>query len=316
MCNYHAWQERTFLFNLDFYTSVTCWSGFSMTPGWKCEFSPQCFAAGSQVPAAAALWNAGGEDFRVALTHLSVGAFAGFQLQIFPNWSHHPQRVSCSAQLWCDSLLLASGYILRVHQSWLFRKNTAGNWYVCRWERHVFLSETREGEEHRMKTICFPNWVFCVCIACIFIFLAYIERRYMYVWVCVYQNKAWGPAAAKHGRQAWTRPHSFHLMEAADMRGRTGGVRLRRSIKPTLAPERLRSNTVGTFEQLLTLIYWRLFEWFSVILYLVLMFYCSHLWKSACANKHPGTGAFAESELIIGRCRPRDQAHQLPRGVL
>lgn len=34
----------------------------------------------------------------MALTHLSVGAFAGFQLQIFPTWSLHPQRViSCSA---------------------------------------------------------------------------------------------------------------------------------------------------------------------------------------------------------------------------
>lgn len=147
-----------------------------MTPSWKCEVSLWLFAAGSEVSAATALWNKGGEDFSVALTHLSVSAFAGFQLQILPTWSRHlqvflAQRSSCMR---CDSVLLASGYIVWVRQSWLFRKNTAGNWYVCRWEPHVFLSEMREGEEHRMEAVCFPNCVFCVCFAYIFIFIAYI----------------------------------------------------------------------------------------------------------------------------------------------
>lgn len=100
------------------------------------------------------------------------------------------------------------------------------------------------------------------------------------------------------------------------MRGCAGGVRFRRSIKQSHKPERPRSNRVGAFEELLMLIYWRLFEWFSLILYVVLMFYCCDLWNSARVNKYPGTGSFAECDVIIERCRPRDQAHQLPHGVL
>lgn len=100
------------------------------------------------------------------------------------------------------------------------------------------------------------------------------------------------------------------------MRGCAGGERFRRSIKQSHKPEWPRSNRVGAFEELLMLIYWRLFEWFSLILYVVLMFYCCDLWNSARVNKHPGTGTFAECDVIIERCRPRDQAHQLPHGVL
>lgn len=91
--------RKELFFNLDFYTSVTWWSFYSITPGWKCEVSLWLFAAGSEVSAATALWNKGGEDFSVALTHLSVSAFAGFQLQILPTWPRHLQVISCSAQL-------------------------------------------------------------------------------------------------------------------------------------------------------------------------------------------------------------------------
>lgn len=173
--------RKELFFNLDFYTSVTWWSFYSMAPGWKCEVSLWLFAAGSKVSAATALWNKGGEDFNVALltsalAPLPASSCRFFQLGPAIFRLFLAQRSSCMR---CDSVLLASGYIVWVHQSWLFHKNTTGNWYVCRWEHHVFLSEMREGEEHRMETVCFPNYVFCVCFAYIFIFIAYIVLWYM-----------------------------------------------------------------------------------------------------------------------------------------
>lgn len=85
----------------------------------------------------------------------------------------------------CDSVLLASGYILWVRQSWLFYKNTAGNWYVCRWERHVFLWETREGEKHRTETM-FSQ--LCVLHIYIYIYCIYSAAVHVSVGVCLLER--------------------------------------------------------------------------------------------------------------------------------
>lgn len=161
-----------------------------------------------------------------------------------------------------------------------------------------------------METICLSQpCVLCLFCIHIYIFSTYIGLRYMWVWVCVYQNKALGPS----GREARGGDGLELWWKRADMRGRAGGVRFRRCINRALAPERPRSNRV--FEELLTLICWRLFEWFSVILYLGLMFHCHDLWNSGrCQQASWHLEPFAERLVIIARCWPRDQDHQLPHG--
>lgn len=126
------------------------------------------------------------------------------------------QRSSCTR---CDSVLLSSGYILWVHQSWLFCKNT--NWYVCRWERHVFLPET----------ICFPNCVFCVCFAYKSIFIAYI--------CCTCKCGSVFARTRPRGPRPGSEGDGLELGLARPA--------ARRSIKCALAPERPRSNRVGAF---------------------------------------------------------------------
>lgn len=239
------------------------------------------------VSAAVALRNKGREDFSVALTHLSVSVFA-------------------SGVILFSWLLATSSEFTRTDGS-VRTQLEAG---TCVGGSVTCSSQRRE----RARNIARRPYVFpyvCFVFVCKYIYIYSIYSAVVHVSVGVCVQREGDGLELDHAR-----PADVIWWKREDMRRHVGGIRFRRSIKHVLAPERPRSSRVGAFEEPLALIYWRLFEWFSLILYLMLMFYCCDLWNSARANKHPGTGTFTECNVIIGHWRPRDQAHQLPHGVL